>query len=90
MSRKSVSVVFIHGFRKTIHDWDITTGGRISISKTIHKTAETILVGITETDYQKSITEVCTTLMSKFPTNQIILVGHSYGCLYATNGSASL
>lgn len=58
MSYKN-TVVFIHGFRKEAASWNMTSTGKpIQIQETIAKKNNTILIQMTEDDYNMPVTKV--------------------------------
>lgn len=84
-SAKIKTVVFIHGFRKEATSWNITSTGKlIQIQENIAKNSNTVLIQMTEEDYMLSVTHVVERIKKLLDSrNDIILVTHSIGSLYA-------
>ena len=53
------TVIFIHGYRKTHNDWNMTCNNKeIGIESHIRKVRNTILISLEEVDYQRSIEKI--------------------------------
>ena len=82
------TVIFIHGYRKTHDDWNITSNNKeIGIESHIRKIKNTILISMEEVDYQRSIQEISKEIyksINHLDKTKIVCVCHSYGAIYST------
>lgn len=88
-SKFTKTVIFFPGFLKSSTDFDITSSNKeINISNHIAKQANVHRVHLTFADYVRPFDEICGEIINDvyhmFPNTKLVLVGHSYGCLFIT------
>lgn len=85
---KDICVFFIHGYGKTIDDWDVTNKGKqINIAERVSKTYNVILVQLDESDYAQSTKQIATQMHEQLQIHvshcKVVIVAHSSGSFYA-------